>query len=432
MGSTVISRRRLLTGSAAAGGAAALGGCVGSGGSSHSSSGSGHKNDKLTLQIHFSEKTTREVTRKVVENFTGPHTRVNAVATEQFRAKLSTYLTAKDPPDVIGWLAGHVARDYAKKGLLQDVSHLWTGDGACAKFSNALKDLSSDKSGKQIFVPTRYYWWAVFYKKSAFRKWGVKAPKTWDDFIRLCKKLKSKGVHPLANGIGSTPWMASGWFDYLNLRINGASFHRQLLDGKHSFEDTKVAKVLKEYKRLTPFFDPKMKSYSNQEAVTPWMQDKDAMYLVGADITQAIPHKHLDDVDFFPVPTIDSSVPTAEEAPTDGYMGSANATDPAGGKKLMSFLASAQAQKKYITESGASLVPTSPQVDTSNFSPLVRKGAKLLANSKELTQFFNRDSSDELQKTADSALTKFLDDPSDIPATLKSWQAAAKKVWNNS
>lgn len=432
MDSTPISRRRVLAGGAAMGGATVLAGCVGSGGSSHSQSGgSGDKDKNLTLQINFSEKKTRAATKKIVTDFRGPKTTVNAVATEQFRAKLSTYLTSKEPPDVIGWLAGHVAQDYAKKGLLQDVSDLWNGDGACAKFSSALKDLSSDGSGKQIFVPTRYYWWSIFYKKSAFKKWGVKAPKDWEGFIGLCKKLKSKGVNPLANGVGSTPWMASGWFDYLNLRINGASFHRDLLDGKHSFEDPKVAKVLKEYRRLIPYFDPKMTSYSNQEAVTPWMQDKDAMYLVGADITRAIPDKYQDDIDFFSVPTIDSSIRSAEEAPTDGYMGSANATDPEGGKKLMTFLASPKAQKKYILKTGEALVPTSPEVDTSDFSPLVQKGVKLLENTRELTQFFNRDSSDELQKTADTALTKFLDDPSDIPATLKSWQAAAKKVWNS-
>lgn len=60
---------------------------------------------------------------------------------------------------------------------------------------------------------------------------GVEPPTTWDDFIKLCNTLKKKGINPLTNGIGSTPWMASGWFDYLNLRINGAPYHRELLAG---------------------------------------------------------------------------------------------------------------------------------------------------------------------------------------------------------
>jgi multiple sugar transport system substrate-binding protein len=87
---------------------------------------------------------------------------MNTVAIEQFRAQLPTYLTSANPADVLTWYAGSVARDYASKGLLLDLSDMWTGDGACAKFSPALRTLSSDDSGKQIFVPTNYYWWSVF------------------------------------------------------------------------------------------------------------------------------------------------------------------------------------------------------------------------------------------------------------------------------
>ncbi|MBO0812246.1 MAG: carbohydrate ABC transporter substrate-binding protein, partial [Microlunatus sp.] len=75
--------------------------------------------------------------------------------------------------------------------------------------------------------------------------------------------------------------------------------------------------------------------------------------------------------------------------------------------------------------------PTSPDVDTSNFPPLVQKGIKLLADTKEITQFFNRDSSDALQTTADTALTRFLDHPDELNSILKSWQQAATKVRNS-
>src|SRR5918911_2831586 len=116
-----------------------------------------------------------------------------------------------------------------------DLSDLWTGDGACARFSDALRSLSTSADGKAIFVPTSYYWWSIFYKKSAFASWGVEPPTTWDGFIALCDQLKARGIHPLTNGIGNTAWMASGWFDYLDLRINGADYHRALLAGEGGF-----------------------------------------------------------------------------------------------------------------------------------------------------------------------------------------------------
>ena len=116
-------------------------------------------------------------------------------------------------------------------------------------------------------MPTSYYWWSVFYRKSAFEEWGVQAARpSWDEFMALLDTLKGKGIAPLTNGTGSTPWMASGWFDYLDLRINGAAFHRDLLAGKHSFDSAEVRKVMDTYATLVPYFDPKGRSYSWQEA----------------------------------------------------------------------------------------------------------------------------------------------------------------------
>lgn len=428
------TRRAALGGAASLAASGLLAGCVGSSSSTTpQGGGAGASASELTLSMGFSEPKSRDAIIKVCEDYGGgPKVTVNAIATEQLRAQLSTYLSSGNPPDVIAWLAGSVARAYAREGLLMDLSDLWQGDGACAGFSDALKKLSTDDSGKQMFVPTSYYWWSIFYKKSAFEKWGVEPPATWDDFIVMCDKLKAKGVHPLTNGIGSTPWMASGWFDYLDLRVNGAGYHRELLAGEHSFTDKEVVNVMKEYKRILPYFDPDMRSYSVEEAVTPWMQDKSAMYLVGAFITASVPDKLQDDIDFFSVPTIDDAVPSAEEAPTDGYFAPAKGHHAEATKAFLSYLAKPETQQQVIKLSGSSNLPTSTQVDTSQFSPLVQKGIKLLQDTDEITQFFNRDSSDALQTTADTALTKFIDHPDDLSQILNSWQTAAQKIFAKS
>jgi len=424
-----LTRRGLFAGGAVVGGSALLSGCLGA--SNTTSSGASNANISLTLQSSLSDPKPKAALEQVVKGYTKYPTTLNTVAIEQFRAQLSTYLTSSNPPDVLTWYAGSVARDYASKGLLLDLSDMWTGNGACAKFSPALKSLSSDTNGKQIFVPTNYYWWSVFYRKSAFAEWGVTPPTTWDEFMALCETLKGKGISPLTNGTGSTAWMASGWFDYLDLRINGATFHRDLLAGKHSFDSAEVRKVLDTYATLIPYFDPKGRSYTWQEAATPLINKKAGMYLIGAFVTQAFPAADGDDVDFFSVPPINSSVPTAEEAPTDGYFASAATKNAAATKDLLGYLASAKEQQLFIAQSGSSNLPTSSEVDSSGFSALVQKGMKLLASTQEITQFFNRDSSDALQATADAALTKFLDNPTQVATILTDWQTAAKKVWGS-
>jgi multiple sugar transport system substrate-binding protein len=421
-----LSRRGFLAGIGGLGAAALLGGCA-----TGSSDGGGGSSATLTLQSSLSDPSPKAALAKVVEGYTKTKVTLNTIAIETFRAQLPTYLNSATPPDVLTWYAGSVARDYASKGFLLDVSELWTGSGACAGFSPALKELSTGADGKQIFVPTNYYWWGVFYRKSAFQEWGVQPATTWDEFIALCKALKAKGVAPLSMGTGSTPWVASGWFDYLNLRVNGAQFHRDLLAGKHSFDGPEVKAVMEHYRELLPYIDPKGRSYSWQDAVTPLASKKAGMYLIGAFITQSVPKDVVDDIDFFRVPIIDPSVPVAEEAPTDGYFASAKSKNVEGAKELLSYLASAPAQEQFIKESASSNLPTSPQVSTSGFSPLVQKGVKLLNESAAITQFFNRDSSDALQSTADTALTKFLDSPGDVNSILASWQSSAQKVLNS-
>jgi multiple sugar transport system substrate-binding protein len=423
------SRRSFLLGAASLTAVPLLASCVGSGAGGGTGGGGGATT--LTLQSSIQDTGPKAALEGLVAAYDGQPVTLNSVATEQFRAQLSTYLSSATPPDVLAWYAGSVANSYAEEGLLLDVSDLWAPGGACAGFSDALRALSTSADGKAIFVPTNYYWWSVFYKKSAFQQWGVQPPTTWDEFIALCDGLKARGVHPLTNGIGSTAWMSAGWFDYLNLRINGATYHRELLAGKHSFEDPQITAVLEQYARLVPYFHPNQTSWDSQQAVTPMVNNEAAMYLAGAFCVQYFPQDQRDDLDFFSVPTIDPSVPSAEEAPTDGFFAAANSQNPEGAKQLLSYLASAPIQQEYVQKSGSSNLPTSPDVDTSQFSPLVKKGIQLLNDTDEITQFFNRDSSDALQTTADAALTQFIANPSDIRGIQRQWQQAAQQVFSS-
>lgn len=419
-----ISRRSFVISSAGLSAAAVLTGCATGGGGSPSA-GTG-----ITLQSSLSDPSPKKALEGIVKAYSGDVT-LNTVAIEQFRAQLSTYLTSQNPPDVLTWYAGSVARDYARNGYLLDISDLWQGEGAAASYSAALKELSTSDDGKQIFMPTNYYWWGVFYLRSSFEKWGVSVPSTWDEFLALCERLKGMGINPLSNGVGTTPWMASGWFDILNLRINGADFHRELLAGKHAFDGPEVRKVMEHYAQLVPYFDPNMTAYAWQDAITPLVQGKNAMYLVGAFISQSITEGDPNDLDFFSVPVIDPAVPVAEEAPTDGYFASAKTQNVEATKAFLSYLAGAESQQAFIQAAGSSNLPTSPDVDVKQFSPLVQKGLKTLADAAQITQFFNRDSSDALQTTADAALTKFLANPQEVDSILTEWQAAAERVWNS-
>ena len=85
--------------------------------------------------------------------------------------------------------------------------------------------------GHYYFVPIYNYPWAVFYRKSVFKKNGYTIPKTWDQFIALAKKMKADGLTPIAF-TDKDGWPAMGTFDILNMRLNGYDFHVRLMAGK--------------------------------------------------------------------------------------------------------------------------------------------------------------------------------------------------------
>ncbi|MGA5507157.1 ABC transporter substrate-binding protein [Streptomyces umbrinus] len=421
-------RRRFLAGLGAAGTAALLSGCVTS-----TSSGKSSSKGAVTLQSNVSAPQAKAAMQDLVAAYGkkgSARASLNTVAAETFRTQLPTYLTSANPPDVYTWYPGSVADAYAKKDLLLDLGEVWSSSPDLKSYSKALNSLCTATSGKKVFVPATYYWWGMFYRKSNFAKWGVSEPKSWDDFLDLCDKLKSKGVDPIGLGAGgNTAWVASAWFDYLDIRINGAEYHRELLAGKHRFDDPEVRRVFDRWQEVLPYFDPNGDAVPFQDATTALLNGRTGMMLIGTFFADAAPKDALDDIDFFRFPVIDPKIPLAEEAPVDGYFASARTGRREQVVDLMSYLATAEAQEIYIKGSSGTVLPCNPKAKDAG-TALVKKGRAHVEEAAEITQFFNRDSSDALQPTADTALTRFLAKPKEIGSILTGWQRDAEKIWN--
>ncbi|MGW3417516.1 ABC transporter substrate-binding protein [Streptomyces phaeochromogenes] len=421
-------RRRFLAGLGAAGTTALLSGCVTS-----TSSGKSSSKGAVTLQSNVSAPQAKAAMQDLVAAYAkkgSGRASLNTVASETFRTQLPTYLTSANPPDVYTWYPGSVADAYAKKDLLLDLGEVWSSSADLKSYSKALNSLCTASSGKKVFIPATYYWWGMFYRKSNFAKWGVSEPKSWDDFLDLCDKLKSKGVDPIGLGAGgNTAWVASAWFDYLDIRINGAEYHRELLAGKHRFDDPEVRKVFDRWQEVLPYFDPNGDAVPFQDATTALLSGRTGMMLIGTFFADAAPKDALDDIDFFRFPVIDPKIPLAEEAPVDGYFASARTGRRDQVVDLMSYLATAESQEIYIKGSSGTVLPCNPKAKDAG-TALVKKGRAHVEEAAEITQFFNRDSSDALQPTADNALTKFLAKPKSIGSILTGWQRDAEKIWN--
>ncbi|MBX7237574.1 MAG: ABC transporter substrate-binding protein [Caldilineales bacterium] len=349
------------------------------------------------------------------------------IAHEDFKQAIRAYLTADPAPDVLTWFAGNRTRFFVNKGLIRDISQMWADNGFDDVFAPGFKALATTDD-KQYFLPTSYYWWAIYYRPSLFEKAGIaKEPETFDELLDACTKLNAAGITPITIG-ARFKWPAAAWFDYLNMRTNGPQYHIDLTDLKVPYTDEGVKKTFANWAKLIDakcFIDDPA-AFDWQEAIDPMVQGDAAMYLMGGFITDSYPDEAENDLDFFRFPIIDPALPVGEDAPTDGYFMSANARNPEGGEAFLANFGSKAVQQRALDELGR--LPTRTDVDISKVSAATQKGIKLIQSADFIAQFYDRDTTPPMAEAGMDGFMRFWDDPSSIDKILADLEAERQRI----
>lgn len=350
----------------------------------------------------------------------------STVAHEDFKQAIRAYLTASTPPDVMTWFAGNRARFFIDNDQIMDISDVWESEGWNESYPKGFQALST-VDGNQYFLPTSWYWWAVYYRPSVFAELNLEPPETWEEFMEVNETLKENGITPLAIGT-KYRWTAAAWFDYLNMRINGPQFHIDLMLCKESYDDPRVAKVFEYWGELLEngYFLEDAAAYSWSEALEPFIAGDAAMYLMGDFIRDSLPDETEADLDFFRFPIIDPSVPIGEDAPTDGFFIAANSQHPEAAKEFLAYLGGVDYQTLFAEDLGR--LPTNSGVDRTMFTAQQQKGMELIDGADFVAQFYDRDTTPELADEGMNAFMAFWDDPDSIADLLADLEAARQEI----
>jgi multiple sugar transport system substrate-binding protein len=428
----VFNRRLFLGAGVAALGAVGLAAC---GGSSSSGSGGSISGGNATGEVTFGSNASDDVPKKAFastfaayKTAGGGTVKVNTVDHNTFQEQINNYLQGR-PDDVFTWFAGYRMRFFAKKGLVGDVSDVWSKIGG--GFSDAIKQASTGEDGKQYFVPLYNYPWAVHYRKSVFAAKGYEIPKTLDDMVALGNQMKKDGLAPLAFA-DKDGWPAMGTFDYLNMRINGYDFHINLMAGKEAWDSPKVATVFDTWKRLLEISQPNSLGRTWQEAAQTVAQKKSGMYLLGTFVGQQFTGADKNDLDFFGFPEVDSAVGVdAVEAPIDGFMMAKRPKNADGAKKLLEYLGSAAGENTYLA-TDSNDVAVHKEADTSKYNALQKKASELIGSAKSISQFLDRDADPTFASTvAIPAFQSFIKNPGDAASIAKSMEQQKKSIYQS-
>ncbi|MFG1778144.1 ABC transporter substrate-binding protein [Micromonospora sp. NPDC049051] len=420
-----LDRRSLLAGAA---GTTALLGTGLLAGCGSDSGGSDAKT--VSLGSNQSDPKPKEVVAKVVEGFqasSGLQVAVNTVDHNTFQENINNYLQGR-PDDVFMWFAGYRMRFFAARGLAGDLSDVW---GRLSGFSDAFRKASTGDDGKQYFVPSSYYPWAVFYRRSVWQQNGYQVPKTLDDLTALAGQMKKDGLTPIAFA-DKDGWPAMGTFDILDLRINGYQFHIDLMAGREAWTSEKVKKVFDTWRGLLPLHQPDSLGRTWQEAAQSLQQKKSGMYLLGLFVGQQFDGKDLEDLDFFTFPEIDPAIGAkALDAPIDGYMLARRPKQEANARKLLEYVGSKAAADITVKNDPSTLVANG-EADTSGYSALQRKAAELVGSATEIAQFLDRDTRPDFASTVIiPAFQQFIKDPKDIDGLTSSIENQKKSIFTD-
>ena len=383
---------------------------------------------KLVIASNASDAAPKKAFEDIVAKFQAANPDIEVVLNttehEAFKTAIRTILAADKGPDVATWFAGNRMAGFVADGLFADISDVWASEGWDSSMASTMPSITFN--GKQYAVPYSYYQWGIYYRKDIYEANGISIPKTYDEFLDNCKKLKAKGIASVAIGTKYL-WTAAGWFDYINMRTNGLDYHIDLMLGKTKYTDQGVVNTFKNWARAIDagcFMDDHQ-NYSWQEAQPPLINGEAASYLIGNFIVNNLPEETQAQLDFYQFPPIDPSLELGEDAPTEIIFMPANAQNVENGKKFMAFFAQPENLTAMNNVLGQLSTHSGSAAPSDRFQ---RAGAEMLSKSKT-AQFFDRDTTPEMAKAAMQLMVDFMLEPENMMEILEEIEEERSRIF---
>ena len=354
---------------------------------------------------------------------------VNINDREAHKTAIRNFLSA-DAPDITSWYPGNRMAPFVNAGQFEDISDLWESEGLNDSFAAIKPTMTID--GKQWGVPYSYYQWGIYYRKDLLEKAGVtEEPKTWDEMLAACDKLKEAGITPFTIGTKFL-WTAAGVFDYLNLRTNGYEFHNDLTAGKVKYTDPKVMKTFENWKTMLDrcSFVDNHTTMSWQDALAPFVKGEAAMYVMGNFAVSAMKDAGLtdDQIDYFPFPEITPGLPRAEEAPADAFFIPSKAKNKEDARKFLAFIAKPEVQSQWNKTIGQLPPNKNAEVGEDKF---IQQGFETVSTASGLAQFYDRDAPAAMAKAGMEGFQEFMKNPDRLESILKRLDKIQERVYKD-
>lgn len=345
---------------------------------------------------------------------------------EKYKALLGPTLRGPKPPDIMFMFAGAGIANAVSEKLLAPLDDIWQA-GVADSLSPALAS-SVEVDGKHYGLPLHYYQWGIYYNKQVFERERLAPPRNWAELLDSCTALRKANIAPVSLS-SKDHWPVAGWFDYINLRINGLEFHKKLLSGAYSWKSARVRAVFDSWSQLIER-DCYIDGHEDLDwkASLPYLyRGKAGMTLMGNFWTSQLPRNLAASIGFLPFPVIDSKQSAYEDSPTDVLVLTAKSRNKEAAKTFLRFFASPEVQTNIAKSVG--MLPANKLSAIPDNDVFLSEGKALLEKTRGVAQYFDRDTSAEFSAAAFDVFDRFVQKRLTIAQAQDELEAARNKLF---
>jgi raffinose/stachyose/melibiose transport system substrate-binding protein len=339
-----------------------------SGSTAAATSDGGFKGVQLVYSSCFNEAEPVAVWIKEIgrqwEAETGARIRFNFIGRD-ILTQIKTQVLSGNAPDIIDQDASELQAAFLTDEVmllpLNDVLNS-TAPGDTVPLKDKLSSgyTMYTQGGNDYVVPFMFVTAGFFYDKTMFAKYNLTAPKTWEEFIKVCAALKAAGVPPIALD-GNISFYNAYYYTWAVQRVLGSG---QLMaaasDATGAAWDNpgylEAAKLVYELsKGGKNFFQPGYEGSAYPTGQSEWAQGKYGMVFCGTWIPVETSEQTADDFKygFFSFPGVSGGKGSGTEIEVQ-FMSFAipkDAKQPAAAKDFLRFLSTKKAADSFVTTS---------------------------------------------------------------------------------
>jgi raffinose/stachyose/melibiose transport system substrate-binding protein len=335
--------------------------------------------EKVTLSFwdNFTDETTTKALDVLINDFQNANPNITIKRTtmknEDLRNTIKPALNSGKGPDLFNYDSGPgYLGVLAQAGLALDLTPYAEQFGWKTRFPEWVNERVTFDS-KMYGIGNEIEMIGVYYNKKIFSDLGVEVPKTYDEFLEICKKAKEKGLVGLSFD-DKEQWPAFHLESVFYTAMAGKDEITKVLNKEASWDQPIFAEALDTFYNLIKlgYVSPNPLSVSYDDGNKEFFSGKAAMRITGTWMVGDMVKNLQDNVGFFLMPSINPDLPLMAPGGLGGaVVASAKSKYPNETALFMDFMFSEANAKSWYENS--KIPPLNVPLDAMNVTKLFKE-----------------------------------------------------------